>query len=138
MCFGEGAALTGAKYDKAIELSPREIGPYIERGCYALRRKDYELAILDFNQAIKLDPTFAGAYSRRGVAHEGRNDHDRAIADFQKAIELGDSDAEVLYKHVVAGSRKARPHSGRDGVRLGADGRCFTSFERHVLDVGGG
>jgi Flp pilus assembly protein TadD len=60
-----------------------------ELGREALRRKDYEQAIIHFNAYMQANPKpTAAAYYNRGVAHYGKKDYDWAIADFSESIRL--------------------------------------------------
>ena len=75
-------------YDKAIELNPRLLLGYNNRGAAHMALKNYNAAIEDFTRAIGLDPTNAGAYSNRGLAYWRAKDEDSTIHDFDQAIEV--------------------------------------------------
>ena len=47
-----------AKFDEAIEISPREAEPYFNRGNAYYAKGEFNKAILDFNKAMEIDPTF--------------------------------------------------------------------------------
>jgi tetratricopeptide (TPR) repeat protein len=61
---------------------------YSNRGFAYTDKKDYELAIADFDQAIRFDPKDARTYNNRGNAYADKGDIDRAIADYDQAIRL--------------------------------------------------
>ena len=93
-CF---ACLSACQIPAAKEAKP-QIAPgtpdsaeaYLVRGDQYAGRKQYVLAIEDYNQAIKLKPDYAEAYNNRGYSYYYGSDAnlDQAIADYSKAIEL--------------------------------------------------
>ena len=61
---------------------------YNNRGnAYALKR-DYDLAIKDYDESIKINADDIKAFYNRGLAYKKKGEHDRAIADFEAAIKL--------------------------------------------------
>ena len=84
-------------YNKAIELNPRLVEAYTNRGNAYGKKHQYERAIEDFNRAIELNPRHANAYSNRGVAYMHKHQYDRAIEDYNKAIELNPKHARAYY-----------------------------------------
>ncbi|HEX7533966.1 MAG TPA: tetratricopeptide repeat protein [Syntrophales bacterium] len=57
------------KYDQAIgdlstaiELNPKEVGPYHNRGLAYTKLRQYAEAVQDYSRAIELDPKFEAAY----------------------------------------------------------------------------
>jgi tetratricopeptide (TPR) repeat protein/predicted Ser/Thr protein kinase len=99
-----------ADYNKAIDLNPKDVKAYNNRGNAYQDRKELNRAIADFNEAIRLAPTTAAPYVNRGNAYvkmveraererspddfgkrnpaEWRELIDRAIADFNEALRL--------------------------------------------------
>ncbi len=77
-----------ATWTKAIELGPKNVVTYTNRGVAYGELKEYKKAIEDFNKAIELDPKFAVAYNNRGNAYSELKEYKKAIEDFNKAIEL--------------------------------------------------
>jgi tetratricopeptide (TPR) repeat protein len=61
---------------------------YVSRGRIWKDRKEYDIAIADFNEAIRLDPNSDAAYNSRGVAWKAKQEYDKAIADYGQAIRL--------------------------------------------------
>ncbi len=55
-----------ADYTKAIELDPKLLSAYINRGLAYDGKGNFDQAIADYTKAIELDPTFALAYIDRG------------------------------------------------------------------------
>ncbi len=58
------------------------------RGNAYVAKKQYDLAIVDYNRLIALTPGSAYAFFARGYAHAGKGLHSRSIPDFTKALEL--------------------------------------------------
>ena len=87
-----------ADYNKAIELTPDDVGAYNNRGIAKKNLQDYRGAIADYNKAIELEPNYSKAYYNRGNAKYELKDLDGACLDWSKAGELGDSGAYDLIK----------------------------------------
>jgi tetratricopeptide (TPR) repeat protein len=62
---------------------------YSQRGLAYLKKKNYDLAIVDFDNAIRLYPKNAGTVRNRGLAYEAKGDTARAEADFEAAKQIG-------------------------------------------------
>jgi serine/threonine protein kinase len=88
-----------ADFDKAIELDPKDVFAYCNRGALkGVYLNDVSEALADFDKAIKLDPEHADAYCKRGMVNRLNNDVSGALADFDKAIKLDPKDA-VAYSN---------------------------------------
>lgn len=61
---------------------------YDNRGGEKLIRKEFSLAINDFDKSLELFPESDTAYSNRGTAKTSMKDYYGAIRDFQKALEI--------------------------------------------------
>lgn len=57
-----------ADYDKAVELSPRLIYAYFNKGNLFYMRDDYTSAISCYTKAIEIKQDFGEAYYNRGIA----------------------------------------------------------------------
>ena len=79
-----------ADYTKAIEMNPRQINAYYNRGSLKGEYlEDYYGAIADFNKAIEINSNDVSVYNNRGIVKgEYLEDYYGAIADFNKAIEI--------------------------------------------------
>jgi tetratricopeptide (TPR) repeat protein len=75
-------------FDRVIELSPKFVAAYNNRGRAYHLKKDLDRAITEFSKAIELDPACADAYENRGKAWKDKGDQKRADADEAKAREL--------------------------------------------------
>ncbi|MHB1423142.1 MAG: tetratricopeptide repeat protein [Gemmataceae bacterium] len=78
---------------KAIELDPKFVSAWHNRGWIYNALRQYEKAVADFSKAIELNPKNAGAWHSRGWAYETLRQYDKAVADFSKAIELNPKNA---------------------------------------------
>jgi Flp pilus assembly protein TadD len=77
---------------KAIELKPKDVASYNNRGLAYMQKGNYERAIDDFNVATILNPKLADAYYNKAVSCEkvGRRDEAReAYAAFVKLAPPG-------------------------------------------------
>jgi tetratricopeptide (TPR) repeat protein len=74
--------------DKAIELDPKSVAAYNNRGVDYYSLEQYERAIQDYDKAIELDPEKATAYYNRAGVYYSLEQYERAIQDTDKAIEL--------------------------------------------------
>jgi tetratricopeptide (TPR) repeat protein len=74
-------------YTSEIRTNPSS-SAYNNRGLAWHDKKEYDIAIADFNEAIRLDPRYATAYMNRGRAWYAKKEYDRAIADYGEAIRL--------------------------------------------------
>ena len=88
-------------FTKAIELNPKYVDAYINRGRLRHNKlKDDKAAIKDFDKVIELDPKNADAYFYRANAYRNLKEFKKACADWTKAAELGNMDAKgSLTKH---------------------------------------
>ena len=82
-------------FNKAIEINPRLISvydnrgaAYKKRGLLYVQKGDLERALSDFNKALELNPDDANAHNNRGNIYSDRGDIQEAIADYTRALEL--------------------------------------------------
>lgn len=94
-------------FSAAIKLDPTLAAAYVGRAGGYVQRKEFDLAIGDYERAKQLDQRLslnaeiASAYSKRGDEFHERQDYDTAIADFNKAIEL---DPKVARAYIARGN----------------------------------
>jgi tetratricopeptide (TPR) repeat protein len=94
-----------AACSRLLELNPKNVVAYSNRGKGYRDKGDYDRAIADFNQAIRVGPKYALAYYYRGLAYNAKGDYDRAIADFNQALRLDPrlanayNDRGIAYHH---------------------------------------
>jgi tetratricopeptide (TPR) repeat protein len=89
-------------FDKALELNPKLVAAYANRGVAENGKNRYDDAIADFNRVIEVEPNSASTYANRGVAYYNKEQDDKAIADFSKAIELDPKIALGYYDRAFA------------------------------------
>ncbi|MEN8123473.1 MAG: tetratricopeptide repeat protein, partial [Bacteroidota bacterium] len=73
---------------KAIELDPKYVSAYYNRGIVYGKQGKFPQAIQDNTKAIELEPKHVNAYNNRGVAYDNQGNYTQAIHDYNKAIEL--------------------------------------------------
>lgn len=76
-------------YSKAIEIDPKFVKAYNNRGIAYIWKKDFKLAIGDFTKAIELDPKNGKAYNNRAIVYSYIGDTGKARQDLEKAKSLG-------------------------------------------------
>jgi tetratricopeptide (TPR) repeat protein len=64
-----------------------EVPRQLKVGRHHFLRKEYDLALREYNRAIQAAPDLAEAYWGRGCIHQAKGDLALALADFQKAID---------------------------------------------------
>ncbi len=85
-------------YREAIELDPKDVVAYRNRGIAKECLEDYDEAISDFSKAIELDPEDPFAYLHRGKSKKSLDNKKGACEDWKQAAKLGNEEAEKLLK----------------------------------------
>ena len=75
-------------YTKAIEINPKFMDAYINRGLVNNELGYYENSIKDYDKAIELDSKCALAYNNRGYTKYKQKNYEGALEDYNKAILL--------------------------------------------------
>lgn len=75
-------------FTKSIEINPKFVMAYNNRGWAHLKKGEHDLAISDFNKSIEIKPRYAKAYYNRGIAYNAKGQYDRSISDYTKAVEI--------------------------------------------------
>lgn len=78
-----------ADYDKAIELNPRLIYAWFNKGNILLAARDLSAALECFSKAIEINPDFGQAYFNRALIYLQLGNRRLAFSDLSKAGELG-------------------------------------------------
>lgn len=94
-----------ADYDKAVELSPRLIYAYFNKGNLFYMRDDYTSAISCYTKAIEIKQDFGEAYYNRGIAFFRMGNFDKGMADLSRAGELGIMSSYNLIKRMRRNSK---------------------------------
>lgn len=84
--------------NKAVELDPKNVELWIEKGGVHLRVNQPEEAVKALTTAISLDGKNAPAYRMLGYCQVQQKNTKEGIANLQKAKELGDTVADELLK----------------------------------------
>jgi len=75
-------------FNRTLELEPKAVGVYVERGNVYDKLGKADSALADLNKAIDMEPKYGKAYFNRGLAYAHQGDYDKAIADYNKAFEF--------------------------------------------------
>lgn len=84
--------------DHALELNPRLIYAWYDKGNVYYAAGDYLSALPCFNRAIELGPDFAEAFFNRGLTLLALGRRDEAFADLSRAGQLGIHNAYSVLK----------------------------------------
>ena len=76
-------------FNKAIELNPKLIFAWFNKGNILLEAGDYNSAMQCFAKAIEIDAEFGPAYFNRGLTYMQLGNKQKAFEDLSKAGELG-------------------------------------------------
>ena len=71
---------------KRLQLNPKLVQAYNNRGNVHHKRGKIDKAIDDYNKAIQLNPKLVQAYNNRGNAYDRKGEYDLAIKDYTMAI----------------------------------------------------
>ncbi len=71
-----------------MQIDPNDAPTFYNRGVAHSGRKEWDLAVRDYDRAIKLEPRFAAALYGRGVAKEQMGDRAGADADIAEARKI--------------------------------------------------
>ena len=93
-------------YSHVIEINPRDVDAYINRGTAYQDKNNFDLAIQDFTTATQLKPDYAIVYYNFGVIYGKKGEFDKAIDNYNKAIELNPN-------YVVAYSNRGNAYANK-------------------------
>jgi tetratricopeptide (TPR) repeat protein len=74
---------------------------YNDLGVKYLERKEYDLAISEFNKALEIDPVSAETYNSRGITYAKKGQYDLAISDFTRALNIEPNGAQPYYNRGI-------------------------------------
>jgi len=121
---------------RQIDANPGDSTKYVWRANVWLERKEFDIAIADFNEAIRLDHGSAGvAYQGRSRAWRDKEDYDKAIADCNEAIRLDPGYARAYYTRGVVWSAKKDSKLTREPKQIDAQLAKQTGAELSALFV---
>ncbi|MBR4267425.1 MAG: tetratricopeptide repeat protein [Bacteroidales bacterium] len=75
-------------FERALDLNPKLIDVYVNRGVAYGKYMDFSHAIEDFNKYISEKTDNPSVYSNRGLAYNGLRQYDKALEDFERALSL--------------------------------------------------
>jgi tetratricopeptide (TPR) repeat protein len=105
-----------ARFDKAIQISPKFARAYHGRGVAYFHKRQYYKAITSYTEAIRLEPKNDVALFDRGLAYWEKGEHKQAIAAFKEAIEVNPKNDSAC--NGLAWAMSTSPESDlRDGKR---------------------
>ena len=94
-------------YSRAIEAnsewgSGKIADAYLNRANLYSDRKDYRLAIADYDQVLRVNPKNAVAYALRGLNYQRRGDNQAAIKDFNSAVRIDPNNAIAYFARGIS------------------------------------
>lgn len=99
--LADNLAESGLDCDKAIEMEPRDMNNFNNRGFHHYKLGQYAEAIADYDRAIEGDPRVASSFYMRGVSKRAIG-ADGAEADIAKGLHLEPGVAKRYAGHGVA------------------------------------
>jgi tetratricopeptide (TPR) repeat protein len=72
-----------------------------DSGVKYLEKKEYDLAISEFNKALEIYPVSAATYNNRGFAYAKKGRYDLAISDFTKALKIEPNGPQPYYNRGI-------------------------------------
>jgi tetratricopeptide (TPR) repeat protein len=76
-------------YNKALEIDPKYVLSYGNRGLAYETKGQYDQAISDYNKTLEIEPRGAEAYYRRGYVYYLQKEYNKSWEDVKKAQALG-------------------------------------------------
>lgn len=136
-------------YSQIINLAPRYVPAYVQRGLLVHEMGYPEKAFRDFEQAINLDPQYALAYYGRGWVKHTRGDFNGEMQDAKKALSLDKQNAGMYYRRIGAafqGLQQYREaidayneainfYSGNDEGTIYNRGMCYLEMKEYKLAI---
>ncbi len=83
-------------YRKILEINPGGVMGRMGLGRNAYARKDYDMAIEQYDRIVALNPDYSSGYSFRAEAYIAKGEYLKAMDDICKALEI-DSDSKAHY-----------------------------------------
>ncbi len=73
----------------ALEIDPKDVDAYSNRGSVYREKGQYDQAISDLNKALEISPNFGMAYYQRGRVYYSKGDYNKSWSDIKRAEDLG-------------------------------------------------
>ena len=87
-----------AEFSRAIQLDPRFVNAYNNRGIAYKRLNQLDRSIADFTKGISIDPKDADLFSNRASVYALQKNYDRAEMDYSEAIRLAPREIKQYYR----------------------------------------
>jgi tetratricopeptide (TPR) repeat protein len=129
---GQGRAEQAEKeYTTALQLKPAPalaVKALSNRGILRFNRRDYDLALSDFNAAAELSPDVVAVYFNRGTLYRVLGEYTRAAEDFSRVLELDPGMGNAyLYRgdmYLQGGNRAAAKKDFMAACKMGSAVGC--------------
>jgi hypothetical protein len=82
-------------YTKAIELNPKIVEAYNNRGHIYSEKGYFDQAISDFTKALEINPNYPEAYFNRGNTYQKIERYDFSISDYKEFLKIIPNHAEA-------------------------------------------
>jgi tetratricopeptide (TPR) repeat protein len=124
-------------FEKAIEIDPNYLEPYINIGLLYNKEGDTEKAISYYEKAIAVDPDFTKAHYNLGTVYAEKGKLDKAVSEFKKCLsinpDLAKAHSQLGTAYVSKGlDSEAADHFYRAGLlflKQGDRGRALKAYE---------
>ena len=90
------------KYTKALNINPKSVAAYNNRGIAHKHMGNFEAAIKDFTSALNIDPKHGSSYYNRANAKHHMGNLESAIEDYTKALTYKPKDSKIYNNRGVA------------------------------------
>jgi len=77
-----------ALWNDVVTKSPKKLRGYCNRGYVYQEKKQFDLALADYEKAMKIDPLSSDPYFGRGSILKDKGDYAAALTDFDRAVAL--------------------------------------------------
>jgi len=117
---------------------------HLQKGAQYLDKKQYDLALTEFDKAVNINSRSAEAFKGRADAFHFKGESEKAAADYTEALNLGLKDAEIFRRRgydygiarenskAIADYSQAISLDFNDGVAFG--GRCRVYLENQQFE----
>ena len=134
-------------YSRIIELIPRYVPAYVQRGLLVQEMGYPDMALTDFETAIQIDPQYGYAYYGRAWVKSSKGNHEGALADAQKGMSLDSQHTGMYFRRigtayqglrrfgeaVEAYNEAIRLNSNMDEGTIYNRGTCYSQMGEYTL-----
>jgi tetratricopeptide (TPR) repeat protein len=87
--------------DRALQLDPKNVKAYLNRGVAKDEKGDMEAAMQDYDRALMIDPKNPNGYNNRGNIKLSKGDLDGAMTDYNHALQLNPKYINAYYNRGI-------------------------------------